>query len=117
MNKILFVILTVMLVFAFTCPVIAQTEPRSGPEARQEGPSVGLKILDALLVRPAGLVGSTISTAAYLAISPFVFVLGLGEPTARAMVEAPWRFTSFRYVGQFNHYKDERPINGVWEFN
>jgi len=112
--------MTFMVIFAFTCPGIAQTEPQSCPEATQEEPSVepsvGLKIFDVVLVRPICVVGSTVSTAAYIAISPLVFVMGLGEPAARVMVEAPWRFTSFRYVGQFDHYRDEQPVMGVWDF-
>ena len=116
MNKILFIILTMMFMFAFTCPAIAQTNPQSGPEAgHKREASAGLKIVDVVLVRPISVVGSTISTAAYLVISPFVFVMGVAEPTARVMVEAPWRFTAFRYMGEFDHYMDERPIMGVYD--
>jgi len=78
MNKILFIILTMMFMFAFTCPAIAQTNPQSGPEAgHKREASAGLKIVDVVLVRPISVVGSTISTAAYLVISPFVFVMGV----------------------------------------
>jgi hypothetical protein len=116
MNKILFIFLTVMFIFVFEYPATAQTEQQSGKVATQEGPSVGAKIADVALVRPVCLVGSTISTAAYLVISPLVYAMGLGEPTVRAMVEAPWRFTASRRVGEFDHYKDEQPITGVWDF-
>ncbi|OPY77228.1 MAG: hypothetical protein A4E65_02826 [Syntrophorhabdus sp. PtaU1.Bin153] len=116
MNKILFVILTIVIVFSLQCPAIGQTEPQSGPKASQEGPSIGAKVADVALVRPLCLVGSTISTAVYLVISPFAYAMGVGEPAARAMVEAPWRFTAFRHIGEFDHYTDEKPITGVWEF-
>jgi hypothetical protein len=116
MNKILFIILTVMFILVFECPAIAQTEAKSGTVATQGAPSVGAKIADVALVRPVCLVGSTISTAAYLVISPLAYAMGLGEPAARAMVEGPWRFTGSRYVGEFDHYKDDRPITGVWDF-
>ncbi|OPY05404.1 MAG: hypothetical protein A4E66_02446 [Syntrophus sp. PtaB.Bin001] len=169
MNKILFIILTVLFLFVFNGAVIAQTEPKSVPEATQterrsvpevtqtmpqpapeevqkekkcipetvqaetqpasetaqeskqpsetwEEPSLGIKIVDILLVRPLCAVGSTISTVTFIAVSPLVSIIGVGEEAARYMVEAPWRFTSFRYVGQFNHYKDEQPIMGVWDF-
>jgi len=79
-------------------------------------PSAGLKMVDILLVRPLCLIGSTASTAVYIALSPLVHLMGIGEETARVMVEAPWRFTSCRYIGEFNHYKDEEHIMGVWEF-
>ena len=116
MNKILFVVLVVMFILVFECPAAEQTGPQSGAGTTQNEPSVGAKIADVTLVRPVCMVGSTISTAVYLVISPFAYVMGLGEPAARAMVEGPWRFTSTRYVGEFNHYKDERPITGVWDF-
>ncbi|OPY14368.1 MAG: hypothetical protein A4E66_00430 [Syntrophus sp. PtaB.Bin001] len=180
MNKILFIILSVIFLFAFTDAGIAQTAPQSVPEATQtekqsapdgtqakqkpvsestqtqpqpvpevvqkekqcapesvqaeqqpasetavqaeqpeetwEEPSLGIKIVDIVLVRPFCAIGSTISTVTFIAISPLVSIIGVGEETARYMVEAPWRFTSFRYVGQFNHYKDEQPIIGVWDF-
>jgi hypothetical protein len=106
MKKILFIIFTIMFIFSFTLPVIAQTEPQSIQTAPiQEEPSIGIKILDILLVRPICIVGSTISTAVYLAISPVAFVMGLGEEAVETMVEEPWQFTSCRYVGDFNHYK------------
>ncbi len=92
------------------------TELPSGQEETGKGPSPWLKILDVLVVRPFAVIGSTVSTAAYIAISPLAFVMGLGESAARVMVEAPWRFTAFRYIGQFNHYVDEEPIMGVWDF-
>lgn len=116
MKKILFVILAIILILASASLAVAQKEPQSYPEATQEEPSIGLKIVDVLLVRPIGVVGSTVSTATYIAISPLAFVMGLGEPAVRVMVEAPWRFTSCRYIGEFNHYKDERSIMGVWDF-
>ncbi len=92
----------------------AQADEQSA-EAWEE-PSLGIKIVDILLVRPLCVVGSTISTVTFIAISPLASIIGVGEEAARYMVEAPWRFTSFRYVGQFNHYKDEQPIMGVWDF-
>ena len=115
MKKILIIIFTLLFICVFECQSSEQTEPQSGNAATQEGPSVGAQIADVAVVRPVCLVGSTISTAAYLVISPIVFLMGLGEPTARAMVEAPWRFTASRNVGEFNHYKDNRPATGVWD--
>jgi hypothetical protein len=117
MNRSLFVIVTVIFIFAFTCPVIAQPYQQPAPAAGQGDPSVGIKILDVAVVRPLCLAGSIVSTAAFLVISPFALVIGVVEPAARAMVEAPWRFTSFRYVGQFDHYTDEKPIMGVWDLS
>ena len=107
MKKILLIIFTIMFIFSFTLPVIAQTEPQPIQTATtQKEPSIGIKILDVLLIRPICVVGSTISTAAYLAISPIAFVMGLGEEALETMVKEPWQFTSCRYVGDFNNYKE-----------
>ncbi len=114
-KRLLFSVLIIMSIFVFTCPVTAETGPRSGGQARQQEPPLGLQILDVVLVRPVCVIGSAVSTAAYLLISPLTYLMGLGEPVARAMVEAPWRFTASRYVGQFDHYTDEKPIKGVWQ--
>lgn len=107
MKKIFLIILTVMLIFSLTCPVMAQTDLQPVPEATaQEGPSIGMKILDVFLVRPFCMIGSTISTVVYVAVSPLAFVMGLGESGFETMVQTPWEFTSCRYVGEFNHYKE-----------
>jgi hypothetical protein len=104
MKRRLCIFLAVMFIFAFTYPVMAE-----------EQPSVGIKVVDLLLVRPMSLAVSSVSTGIYIGISPLVFVLGVGEPAARVMVEAPWRFTAGRYLGDFNHYKDNQPITVVSE--
>lgn len=120
MNKRLCVILVVMFIFAFTCPVVAQEEPSVPVVAQAEQPSepsVGLKIVDIVLVRLPCLGGSIASTAVYLAISPVVYAIGVADQVANAMVVAPWRFTAKRYLGQFNHYKDEKPLRGDYDYD
>ena len=117
MKKILIIVFAMVIMCVFECQAAENTEQQPGKGTTKEGPSVGAQIADVALVRPVCLVGSTISTAAYLVISPITFLMGLGEPTARAMVEAPWRFTASRKVGEFNHYKDDRPITGVWDLH
>ena len=108
MKKIFLIILTILLIFSLACPVMAQTDLQAIPEATttQEGPSIGMKVLDVLLVRPVCMVGSTISTVFFVAVSPLAFVMGLGESGFETMVQMPWEFTSCRYVGEFNHYKE-----------
>jgi hypothetical protein len=100
MNKRLCVILAVVFIFSFTCAVMA------------EEPSVGAKVADMLLVRPISLVGATISTGAYLVMSVPLAIMHTDETASTIMVEAPWRFTNQRYLGDFSHYKDNLPIGG-----
>ncbi|WAC07935.1 MAG: hypothetical protein OS130_01680 [Thermodesulfobacteriota bacterium] len=100
MNKRLCVILTVVFIFTFTCSVMA------------EEPSVGSKIVDLFLVRPISLVGATVSTGAYLVMSVPLAIMGGAETASTIMVDAPWRFTNQRYLGDFSHYKDNNSIAG-----
>ena len=81
----------------------------------REQPTTGMKILDLLLVRPLSIIGSSISTAFFLATVPITFPSGVSEPAARILVEAPWRYTGMRYLGDFHHYKDGNPITVVPE--
>jgi len=99
-NKTLCIILAVAFIFTFTCPVLA------------EEPSAGSKVVDLLLVRPISLVGATVSTGAYLVMSVPLAIMGGAETASRTMVDAPWRFTNQRYLGDFSHYKDNMSIAG-----
>ena len=81
----------------------------------REEPTTGMKALDLLLVRPLSIVGSALSTAFYLVTVPITFPSGVSEPAARILVEAPWRYTGMRYLGDFHHYKDGNPITIIPE--
>ncbi len=81
----------------------------------REQPTTGMKVLDLLVVRPLSIVGSTITTAFYLVTAPITFPSGVSEPAARILVEAPWRYTGMRYLGDFHHYKDGNPITIIPE--
>ena len=115
MKRIVLALLIAVFVAAFAGHAAAQMAAQPRPDVYQQEAPVGLKIVDVALVRPLCVAGSIVTTATYLAISPLVYVMGLADPFARVLVEAPWRFTAFRYVGQFDHYTDEKPIMGVWE--
>jgi hypothetical protein len=81
----------------------------------REQPTMGMKVLDLLVVRPLSIVGSALSTAFYLVTVPITFPSGVSEPAAKILVEAPWRYTGMRYLGDFKHYKDGNPITIVPE--
>src|SRR5512139_1342133 len=84
-------------------------------DMEREQPTTGMKVLDLLVVRPLSIVGSTASTAFYLVTVPITFPSGLSESAARIFVEAPWRYTGMRYLGDFKHYKDGNPITIIPE--
>ncbi len=104
-RKNLMLIITVLLLTLFSSSALAG-------ETREE-PSVVIKILDLVIIRPISVGVATASTALCIGISPLAYLIGVGEPTARVLVEAPWRFTGMRYLGDFEHYKDGRPITVV----
>ena len=78
-------------------------------------PSHGMKAVDLFLVRPVSLSLALSSTAALLAISPIVYLVGMGDPALQVMVKAPWRFTSARPLGDFSNYKDHQQITTLPE--
>ncbi len=101
-------ILAVLAILALlSSPVLAQ-EPR-------ENPAVGLKILDIIVVRPISASVSCVSTAFCVGTMPLAYVTGIGEQSARVLIEAPWRFTAGRHLGDFQHYKDGNPITVIQE--
>lgn len=82
-------------------------------EQKEPRPRVCCKILDLVIVRPLSIVVSTASTGFFLGTSPITYAIGVSEPAARILVEAPWRFTNARYLGEFDRYKDGRPMMPV----
>ncbi len=84
-------------------------------DMEREEPTAGMKALDLFVVRPLSIVGSTASTAFYIVTVPITFPSGLSERAARILVEAPWRYTGMRYLGDFKHYKDGNPITTIPE--
>ena len=99
---VFFVILTL-----FPSSVLAQ-------ELR-ENPPVGLKILDIIVVRPISASVACVSTAFCAGTMPLAYVIGVGEQSARVLIEAPWRYTGGRYLGDFYHYKDGKRITIIQE--
>ncbi len=112
MNKLKSVILMIALTGIFFIPGISIAQEMEAMPSQNE-PSAGLVIVDLLLVRPVSVVGSVCSTAVSIATMPIAFLCGVGEQSARVLVEAPWRFTTGRPLGEFNTYRDGRPIGHV----
>ena len=107
-SKRLVSILAVLAILTlFSSSVLAQ-------EVR-ENPPVGIKILDIIIVRPLSASVACASTAFCVGTMPLAFITGVGEQSARILIEAPWRFTAGRYLGDFSHYKDGKPITIVQE--
>ena len=124
MKRLMSVLLIIALTGIVFIPGILATQEnevapaKKGALATQEvefvpidiGPSTGLVVLDLLVVRPFCVAGSIASTAFCIATMPGAFLCGVGEQSARIFVEAPWRFTAGRPLGEFNTYRDGKPI-------
>ncbi len=107
MSSILAILAIVAILGLFSSSVLAQ-------EIRQNPPA-GLKVLDVLIVRPVSGLVACATTAFCVGTMPLAYVWGIGEPSARILIEAPWRFTAGRYLGDFYHYKDGKPITVIQE--
>ncbi len=106
-KRFLSILAILAILTLFSSSVLAH-EPR-------ENPPVGLKILDIIVIRPVSGLVACATTVFCVGTMPLAFVTGIGEPSARILIEAPWRFTAGRYLGDFSHYKDGKPITVVQE--
>ncbi len=111
MKKVLNLLIVFILIAVMGCAHAPASKEQPQPTVEPYQPNVGLKIVDAVLVRIPMIAASSVSTGVFIAISPVVSIMGIGEPMARAMVETPWRFTAARPLGDFTGAtKDGRPI-------
>ncbi len=99
--KIKIIAMFFLMIFLFA-PVVA-TAQESMP------PSSGAVVGD-LFMRPFTAAGSIVTTSFGMATMPLAFIMGVGEQWARITIEAPWRFTVARPLGEFNSYYDGNPI-------
>jgi hypothetical protein len=104
---------TILLILI--CILAFCATPGIAGEMERERPAEGMRILDLLVVRPLSIVISTASTAFYIVTVPITYPAGVSESAARVLVEAPWRYTGMRYLGDFHHYKDGHPITTIDE--
>jgi len=104
-----------ILVMALCVAILFSSSFAFADGMEREQPTTGMKALDLLVVRPFSIVGSSLSTIFYIVTVPITFPSGVSEPAARIFVEAPWRYTGMRYLGDFKHYKDGNPITVIPE--
>ena len=102
-------VLTVIFLFMtlFSAPVLA--------EELLTAPSPFMKIFDLVIIRPISIGVAAASTGLYLGTAPLTFPAGVSENAARVLVEAPWRFTNARCLGDFSRYRDGKPITNACE--
>lgn len=98
--------------FAFAQESAPQAPPAQAVQTDGE-PTTGAVVADVLLVRPFSMIGSIVSTAVGIGLMPIAFLTGTGEQLARITIEAPWRFTVARPLGEYDKYRDGKPITVV----
>lgn len=85
--------------------------PAGAAPIRQE-PSSTAVVYDVLLLRPLGLVATTVGTALFIAGLPFTIPSQSVKVTADKLVAAPFNFTFRRPIGNMDYLNDfEEPRN------
>jgi hypothetical protein len=96
LRKLMSVLLVAMLAICFTVtPVLAM----DGPEGSQRH-SGGAMLLDALFLRPLGLVSLVGGTALFIVTLPFSIPGGNTEQAANRLIADPAEYTFGRPLGQ-----------------
>jgi len=103
MKREIFVVLLVAMLMAVP---ISQAH---GDEANGK-PPVALKVVDVVIVRPVSAAVAAGLTAVSIGTIPLAYVCGIGEHSVRILIEAPWRFTAARRLGELDRYVDGKPI-------
>ncbi len=109
-TKLVVIILTILSITLFYSFVWAQESEE--PASRQR-PPVAVMVLDLIIVRPISVAVSAASTIFCAGTMPLAYPIGVGEQSTRIFIEAPWRFTGMRHLGEFGSYKDGKPITVI----
>ena len=72
-----------------------------GQYAATEPPSVGAKVADVLIVRPAVTIGASALLIVYCVTAIPAHLFGQSEPWYQTMVAAPWGYVNQRPLGEF----------------
>ena len=107
-------ICTVLTAVTLLAAPVAMAERDDGPGLGSQAPG-WLMAIDFVFVRPPSFVLSVASTAVFIASLPITYPIGAAtgpRSLGTYIVNAPWRFTTSRYYGDFSEYRDHRTITG-----
>lgn len=108
MNKNLRTMLHVVAVAAsmlLAAPAVAEPHPYGG--VHDQVPSGAAMAVDAVLVRPMGLVGTTVGSVLFVLSLPFSLLSGTTGEAAEQLVADPFMYTFARPLGDFHATYDE----------
>jgi hypothetical protein len=70
----------------------------------EEEPSGESIILDALVIRPVGILSIAAGTVIFAVSSPFALVTGSTKTAAKKLIVEPYKFTFKRPLGEYEQY-------------
>jgi hypothetical protein len=96
--------LAILIVTAFLFGGAVPASFASNHMTNQEDETLGM-VLDALLVRPLGIVAQAVGTVVFVVSLPFTALGGNVREAADKLVVAPAKFTWDRPLGHFEDYE------------
>ena len=89
--------LIILVLLAFVSTSVQATEVPSGGEM----------MIDAILIRPLGLVSVALGSALFVVSLPFTLISGSVKQSGKRFVGYPLKFTFTRKLGSFPGYSEE----------
>lgn len=96
-----------ILALAVPCPAVADD---AGTVSGDRGTDM---LVDALVVRPLGLVGTVLGAAVTVVTLPFTLPTSSADEAAQYMIVAPAEYTFNRPLGDFSHCGEDRHPCGM----
>ena len=109
MKRKLSAVILALAVLASPCPLLADD---AGTVSGDKGTDM---LVDAVLLRPLGLVATVLGTAVTVVTLPFTLPSGSAGEAARAMIVEPAEYTFNRPLGEFHHCGEDRHPCGLQE--
>ncbi len=99
MNK--FGKITLIITSTILATTMVMATPTTSHAGRRNQASVGMKLLDAILVRPTSLVVAFAGTGLYLGTTPLTGLTGYADKTGKYLFSKPWEYTAGRPLGRW----------------
>ena len=91
--------ITLTLSATILAATMIMTTPATSHAGKRNDASVGMKLLDAIVVRPTSLVMAFAGTGIYLGTTPLTVPTGMANKTGKYLYRTPWKYTSGRPLG------------------
>ena len=95
MRRILSTLMITLLILSFSSLAFA-----AGQQGTSSNPSAGAVVGDVLVLRPLGLVGTVLGSAAFVVSLPVTLPTHQVDKVGKVLVERPFNYTFERPIGQ-----------------